>query len=93
MFLVLCFVFCVLPAECFPCALQAGVRVPVAAPLARRQVLLPVADGVGVLHDHFVHPGEGLREEHGPLEEAQVASVLSQGEYHIGHLFYTWKEG
>jgi len=44
-----------------------------------------VADGVGVLDDHLVHPGERLREQHGALEEAQVAPVLGQGEGHVGH--------
>lgn len=43
--------------------------------LARRFLLLPLADGVGVAHNHFVHPGEGFGEEHGALEEAQVAAV------------------
>lgn len=43
--------------------------------LARRFLLLPLAHGVGVTHNHFVHPGEGLGEEHCALEEAQVASV------------------
>lgn len=71
-----------LPAECYPCALQ------VRAPLARRPVLLPVADGVGVLDYDLVHPGEGVREQHGSLKEAHVASVLGQGKHHIGHLFY-----
>lgn len=77
-----------LPTEFHPCALWAKVHVLVAAaPLASRPVLLPVADGVGVLHYDFVHPGEGLREQHCSLKEAQVASVLGQGEHHIGHLF------
>ena len=78
---------CALPSECCPRALQ--VRVPAAAPLAGRPVLLPLADGVGVLDYHLVHPGEGLREQHGALEEAQVASVLGQGKYQVGHLFYS----
>lgn len=53
---------------------------------------LPVADGVGVLNYDFVHPGEGMREQHGSLEEAHVAAVQRQGEYHVGHLFYQQKE-
>ncbi|KAF3832891.1 hypothetical protein F7725_026556 [Dissostichus mawsoni] len=43
--------------------------------LARWFLFLPLAHGVGVAHDHFVHPGERLGEEHRALEEAQVASV------------------
>lgn len=89
--LVYCFVsrhLCLLPTECYPSALEAGVHVLVAAPPAGRPVLLPVADGIGVLDYELVHPGERLREQHGSLEEAQVASVLSQGKYHIGHLSY-----
>lgn len=62
------------------------------APLAGRPQLLPAADGVRVLHDDLVHPGEGLREQHGPLEEAQVASVLRQGEDHVGHLLCEQRE-
>lgn len=76
----------VLPAERYPCALQARVRALVAAPLAVQPVPLPVADGVRVLDYKLVHPGEGLREQHVSLEEAQVASMLGQGEYHVGHL-------
>lgn len=45
------------------------------ATLAWRFLFLPLAHGIGVTHDHFVHPGEGLGEEHRALEEAQVASV------------------
>lgn len=54
--------------------LCAGALTQVCA-LARRFLFLPLAHGVGVTHNHFVHPGEGLREEHRTLEEAQVASV------------------
>lgn len=43
--------------------------------LAWRFLFLPLTHGIGVTHDHFVHPGEGLGEEHCALEEAQVASV------------------
>lgn len=43
--------------------------------LARRFLFLPLAHGIGVTHNHFVHPGEGLGEEHRTLEEAEVASV------------------
>ncbi len=77
-----------LPAECCPCALHIGALVLVAAPLAGRPVLLPVADGVGVLDYGLVDPGEGLREQHSSFKEAQVASMLGQGKYHVGHLFY-----
>lgn len=51
--------------------------------LAWRFLFLPLAHGIGVTHDHFVHPGEGLGEEHCALEEAQVASVERQGKDHI----------
>lgn len=81
-----------LPSECYPCALQAGVHVLVAAPLAGRPVLHPVADGVGVLDYDLVHPGEGLREQHGSLKESHVASVVGQGKQHVGPLFYRQKE-
>lgn len=54
--------------------------------MAGRPVALPLADGVGKLHDDFVHPRKGLREQPGPLEEAQVAAVLGEGEDHVGHL-------
>lgn len=81
-------VYSLLPTDCYFCALQAGVHVVVSAALVGHPLLLPVADGVGVLRDDLVHPGEGLREEHSSLKEAQVASVLGQGEYHVGHLFY-----
>lgn len=57
---------------CFP--LHAGALTQVCA-LARRFQFLPLAHGVGVTHNHFVHPGERLGEEHRTLEEAQVASV------------------
>lgn len=63
-----------------------------AALLAGWPSLLPVADGVCVLDYDLVHPGEGLREQHGSLKEAQVASVVGQGKYHIRHLFCRWKE-
>ena len=54
--------------------LRAGALTQVCA-LAGRLLFLPLAHGVGVAHNHFVHPGEGLGEEHRALEEAQVASV------------------
>lgn len=60
----------------------------VRAPPARPPVLLPQTDGVGVLHDDLVHPGEGVREQHGALEEAHVASVLGEGKHDVGHLLY-----
>lgn len=63
-----------------------------AALLAGRLVLLPVANGICVLDYELVDPGEGLREQHGSLKETQVASMLGQGEYHIGHLFYRQRE-
>lgn len=63
----------------------AGALAQVCA-LAWRFLLLPLTHGVGVAHDHLVHPGEGLREEHCPLEEAQVASVQRQGKHHVGLL-------
>lgn len=77
-----------LPAECYPCSLQVGVHVLLAALLAGWVVLLPVANGICVLDYELVYPREGLREKHGSLKETQVASMLSQGEYHVGHLFY-----
>lgn len=54
--------------------LHAGALTQVCA-LARRFLFLPLAHGVGVTHNHFVHPGERLGEEHRTLEEAQVTSV------------------
>lgn len=60
----------------------------VPAPPARRSAPLPQVDGVGVLHDGPVHPGEGVWQQHGTLEEAHVAAVLGQGEHHVGRLFY-----
>lgn len=51
--------------------------------LTRRFLFLPLTHGVGVPHNHFVHPGEGLGEEHRSLEEAQVASVQRQGKDHV----------
>lgn len=53
------------------------------ATLARRFLLLPVAHGVGVTHNHFVHPCEGLWEEHRALKETQVTSVKCQGKDHV----------
>lgn len=53
---------------------SAGALTQVAA-LAWRFLFLPLAHGVGVAHNHFVHPGERLGEEHRAFEEAQVASV------------------
>ena len=44
----------------------------------------PLAQGVGVADDQLVYPGEGLGEQHGPLEEAQVTPVLSQDKQHVG---------
>lgn len=55
-----------------------------AGALARRFLLLVLTHGVSVAHDHFVHPGERLREEHRPLEEAQVAAVQRQGKDGVG---------
>lgn len=78
---------CLLPTEFYPSALHAGVRVLVGAPLTGRLVLLPVADSIGVIDYELVHPGKGQREQHCSLKEAQVASMLSQGKHHIGHLF------
>lgn len=77
-----------LPAEHCPCALQARVRALLAAPPAVQPVPLPVADGVCVLDDKLIYPGEGLRKQHVTLEEAQVASVLGQGKYHVGHFLW-----
>lgn len=57
-------------------------------PPARRSAPLPQVDGVGVLHDGSVHPGEGVWQQHGALKEAHVAAVLGQGEHHVGRLFY-----
>lgn len=51
--------------------------------LAWRFLFLPLTHGVGVAHNDLVHPGEGLREEHRTLEEAQVASVQRQGKDHV----------
>lgn len=70
--------YCVLPIQ--------NVHVLLAATLTDRLLLLPAADGVGVLHYDLVHPGEGLREQHSSLEKTHVAPMLSQGKYHIGHL-------
>lgn len=53
------------------------------ATLARRFLFLPLAHGICVTHNHLVHPGERLREEHCTLEEAQVASMQRQGEDHV----------
>lgn len=78
----------VLPTEGLPRTLWAGVHVLVAAPLTHRLVLLPLADGVSVLHDDLVHPGERLRKQHRSLEEAQVTSMLGEGKHNIGHLFW-----
>lgn len=61
------------------------VHVLLAATLTDRLLLLPAADGVGVLHYDLVHPREGLREQNSSLEKAHVAPMLSQGKYHIGH--------
>lgn len=55
-----------------------------AGALARRFLLLVLTHGVSVAHDHLVHPGERLREEHRPLEEAQVAAVQRQGKDGVG---------
>lgn len=55
-----------------------------AGALARRFLLLVLTHGVGVAHDDFVHPGERLREEHRPLEEAQVAAVQRQRKDGVG---------
>lgn len=76
----------VLPTKCVPCALLAAVPVLVTAPLTGWQGFLPVADGVSVLDYDLIHPGKWLREQHSPLEEAQVTSVLRQDKHHIGHL-------
>lgn len=73
------------PTE-LPHAFQTGVHVIAAAPLTDQLLLLPVADGIGVLHYDLVHPGEGLREQHSSLKKPHVASMLSQGKHHIGHL-------
>lgn len=70
--------------------LQAGALAEVTI-LARRFLFLPLAHGVGITHDDFIHPGEGLGEEHGALEEAQVTSVKRQGKDHVGLLFYRTK--
>ena len=82
----------VLPAERCPCALQARVRVLLAAPLAVQPVLLPVTDGVCVLDYKLVYPGEGLRKQYVTLEEAQVASVLGQGKYHVRHFLWRGRQ-
>lgn len=55
-----------------------------AGTLARRFLLLVLTHGVSVAHDHLVHPGERLREEHRPLKEAQVAAVQRQGKDGVG---------
>lgn len=51
-------------------------------------LLLPLADGISITDDDFVHPGKTLREEHGALKEAHVASVLCQHKHHILFVFY-----
>lgn len=71
--------------------LEAGASGEVGT-LAGRFLFLPLAHGVGVTHNYFVHPGEGLREEDIPFEEAQVASVKRQGEDHIRFLCW-WTKG
>ncbi len=57
--------------------------------LARWFLFLPLADGIGVAHNDFVHPGEGLRDEHSTLEETQVSTMQRQSEDHVFFLF--WK--
>lgn len=57
--------------------------------LAWRFLFLPLAHGVGVADYDLVHPGEGLREQHGTLEETQVSPVQRQREDHVFFLF--WK--
>lgn len=52
-------------------------------------LFLPLTNGIGVTHDHFVHPGERLGEEDCTLKEAQVASMKCQGKDHIRLL--CWK--
>lgn len=77
------------PSKFGPCSLKAEVFVQDAAPLTGLPVLLPVADGICVLNNDFVHPGERLRKQYSSLKEAQVAPMLGQCKYHIGHFLYT----
>lgn len=53
-----------------------------------RVLLLPLADGISIADDDFVHPGKRLREEHGAFEEAHVPSVLCQHKDYVLFLFY-----
>lgn len=82
---------CVLCRRVAELGLQFGLCAPGwgrwASCLAGGPFPLPLADGVGVADDHLVHPGEGLGEEHGTLEEAQVTPVERQGKHHIGLFF------
>lgn len=55
--------------------------------LTRRLLFFPLADGVRVTHNDFVHPGEGLRKQHGTLEETQVPAVQCQGEDDVFFFF------
>lgn len=55
--------------------------------MARRLLLLPLTDCVGVAHNDLVHPGERLGEKNGALEEAQMTTVQRQGEDYILFLF------
>lgn len=51
--------------------------------LVLRVLLCPLADGICIADDDFIHPGKGLREEHGALKEAHVPSVLRQHKDYI----------
>lgn len=53
-----------------------------------QMLLLPLADGISIAGDDFVHPGKRLREEHGALKEAHVPAMLCQHKHHILFLFY-----
>lgn len=51
-------------------------------------LFLPLANGISIADDDFVHPGKRLREEHGALKEAHMSTVLSQHKDYILFLFY-----
>jgi len=63
---------------------------PGSAGQRRRRVFLapPLAHGVGVADYQLVYPGEGLGEQHRPLEEAQVSAMLRQHKQHVGLLLW-----
>lgn len=69
---------------------HAGICAVEPGSAGRRQVFLapPLAHGVGVADYQLVYPGEGLGEQHRPLEEAQVSAMLRQHKHHVGLLLW-----